>query len=150
MGGALLAAQLFAGFAQIDSWPIAMHPKFSERGPRVSDVITTTQVVIEPSSGAPERDLDKPLTRAKIKNNFMRQLLELDHDMARKIPRAKRSRALVRMLRDAGIACETADHLTLYRASWNLFPLGERSGYVRGVLGRYGVTPDGALSRETD
>ena len=74
LGGTLLGLQFYAGFAQIDSWPIALHPKFSERGAGISDVVKNSEIVLEPHDGAAERDLGKYLARFHARAGFLRHV----------------------------------------------------------------------------
>jgi hypothetical protein len=145
VGGTLLCLQFYAGFAQVDSWPIALHPKFSERGAGISDVVKNSEIVLEPHDGEDERDLGKYLERFHARAGFVRLFLAFDGNSARGVSQPQRSRALVALLRENGVDVATDDHIALYRTQWNVFPIGKREGFKKKFVRRYRVTEDGAL-----
>ena len=150
VGGALFAAQVYAGFSQIDSWPIALHPKFSERGAGISDVVRSAEIVLKPKDGSRERDLGKWLERFHAKTSFVRSFQAFDHNSRRGIPQSVRGRALVALLRQNGLAVEAGDSIVLFRTQWNVFPVGEREGFNKKFVRRYRVTEGGGLTADTD
>jgi hypothetical protein len=144
IGGALLLGQFFVGFAQIDSWPIAMHPKFSERG-GPKQITRNHKFVLERAEGGRERDLVYLLSKLGGGHGFTRVMLRFDRDVSRGAPYQDTGRSIVAMLRDNGLALAGGDQIAVYSTSWNTYPLGERSGYQKQLLHRYRVTDDGGL-----
>lgn len=143
VGCTLLAGQFYVGLAQIDTWPVALHPKFDERSGGKTTA-SNHQLILHSADGD-EIDLGRSLVKVGAMNGFMRLFLNVDRDVARGIPRQARSRALVQVLRDAGIELHEGDTLSLYTTRWNVFPLGERSGLRKSLKRRYAVTEDGGL-----
>lgn len=144
IGGTLLLGQVYVGLAQIDTWPVALHPKFDERT-GTHKVASNNQIMLEPGSGAEAQDLGRLMVKLGAKNGFTRVVLSVDRDIAKGVPRKARSRAVVTLLRDSGIAIAAGDHIAIYRTRWNVFPLGERSGFSKSLLRRYRVTEEGGL-----
>jgi len=145
VGGALLLGQFFVGFAQIDTWPIAMHPKFSERGgPKL--VTRNHKLVFEPLGGTRQRDIVYVLSKRGAGHGFTRVMLRFDREVARGIPRDAEGRSIVAMLRENDLELVSGAHIAVYSASWNTYPLGKRTGYKKQLLRRYRVTEDGGLT----
>lgn len=147
VGGTLLLGQFYVGFAQIDTWPIAMHPKFSERG-GPKQITRNHKFVLEPADGGRERDMIFALSKLGGGHGFTRVMLRFDRDVARGLPRQATGRSVVAMLRDNGLAVVADDHLAVYETSWNTYPIGERTGYKKKFKRRYRVTEDGGLEVE--
>jgi hypothetical protein len=145
VGCALLAAQTYVGLAQIDTWPVALHPKFDERkGGKLT--ASNHQIMLEPQDEEAEQlDLGRELVGRGTMNGYVRLFLNVDRDVAKGIPRMARSRALIKVLREAGVEIEAGDHIAVYTTKWNVFPLGERSNFKRELKRRYVVLGDGAL-----
>jgi hypothetical protein len=146
VGGTLLLGQFFVGFAQIDSWPLAMHPKFSERG-GAKQITRNHKFVFEPHDGGRERDLVYLLSKLGGGHGFTRTMLRFDRDVARGIPRQATGRSIVAMLRNNGLELVAGDRIAVYSTSWNTYPIGERSGYKKELLRRYLVTEGGGLEQ---
>ncbi|HMI90041.1 MAG TPA: HTTM domain-containing protein [Polyangiales bacterium] len=144
IGGALLLGQFFVGFAQIDSWPIAMHPKFSERG-GPKQITRNHKFVLEPAAGGRERDLVYLLSKLGGGHGFTRVMLRFDRDVARGAPYRDTGRSIVAMLRENGLELVSGDQIAVYSTSWNTYPIGERTGYQKQLLHRYRVSEDSGL-----
>jgi hypothetical protein len=146
VGGTLLFGQFFVGFAQIDSWPLAMHPKFSERG-GAKQITRNNKITFQRSTGGRERDLVYVLSKRGGGHGFTRVVLRFDRSVRRGEPSDDAGRSIVTLLRDNELAPATGDTITIYSASWNTYPLGKRTGYEKHLLSRYVVTDDGRLVR---
>lgn len=144
VGGTLLFAQTWAGLAQIDSWPIGLHPKLDER---TGGALTgfNYQLALEPRADVQFDEVGRTLLRLGSIDSYVRLFVEVDRDIRRGAPQPAKTRALVRMMRDAGVRVDAGDHIALYAARWNVYPLGERDGLQRTLERRYRVMEDGSL-----
>lgn len=144
VGGVLLLGQFAVGTVRIDTWPIAIHPIFGERrgpGRRVG----AHEILLE-SAGAPTRNVVEHLSKRGAGHGFVRIMRRFDRDVRRRIPRQRTGRQIVAMLRDNDLALHSGDALALYRTTWNIFPLQQRTGQRRRLIRRYRVTQDAGLS----
>jgi hypothetical protein len=145
VGCTLLAAQAFVGLAQIDTWPVALQPKFDERSGG-SVTATNHQLVLEPQVEQQDKDVGRALAGMAAMNGYLRLFLNVDRDVARGIPSQARTRALVKVIRDAGVHMVPGDHIALYATRWNVYPIGERTGLEMVLKRRYRVMDDGSLT----
>jgi hypothetical protein len=143
-GSALLLGQFYVGFAQIDTWPIAMHPKFSERGGPKS-ITRNHKFALEPRGGGRERDIVYVLQKLGGGHGFTRVMIRFDGEVARGLLHKDKSRSIVTMLRDNGLTLQAGDHIAVYKTSWDTYPIGKRQNYKKTFLRRYRVTEDGGL-----
>jgi hypothetical protein len=148
VGCTLLALQAFVGLAQIDTWPVALHPKFDER--TGAKTTASNNMIALSKDGGDEQDVGRALVGVGAMNGFTRLFLNVDRDVARGIPRQARTRALVTVMRDAGLDLDagdiiTGDIITVYATRWKVYPLGERSGFRRSLKRRYRVAEDDSL-----
>jgi len=141
VGGSLLLGQFFVGFAQIDSWPLAMHPKFSERG-GPKQITRNNKITFQRSAGGRERDLVYVLSKRGGGHGFTRVMLRFDRE-----PSDEAGRSIVKLLHDNELAPAAGDTIRIFSTSWNTYPLGKRTGYQKRLVSRYVVTEEGRLVR---
>jgi hypothetical protein len=151
-GATLLGAQLYAGFAALDSWPIAVHPRFDRRMTHAPTARQRITVIVERASGAPAIDLSEALDRlGRVRG--MRLLQQL-RGMARRATTEEETehaeQAVIDLLAQSGVVLEAGDRVSILRQRWQLFPLERRDGLKTTVLKRYEVTPELGLGPQTD
>jgi len=144
MGAVLFAGQLVTGFAHINTWPISIHPTFSERqviGPRISRVV----VVQEPASGGPARDLPEATIRELGPGRLAQVFRRLRRASRRDADLHVMGPLLVELFRRIDVESRPGDTFGIFESSWDLFPLGERANYERVLTERFRILPDLAL-----
>ncbi|HYJ11117.1 MAG TPA: hypothetical protein VEX18_18975, partial [Polyangiaceae bacterium] len=82
VGCLLLAAQTYVGLAQIDTWPVALHPKFDERkGGKLT--ASSHQLVLEQAEAGEPEDIGRALVGLGAMNGYVRLFLNVDRDIGR-------------------------------------------------------------------
>jgi hypothetical protein len=139
-GALLVSAQLVAGVVPIVSWPISIHPRFSE--PRkASTNIRKIRVVFEPTAGE-ATDLGPRLERLGSAR-FARLLLDLKQVKANELH--QQGQTIVRLFRDSGVVVQPGDRVAVYRTREKLFPLGQHTDHHETLAHRYEITADYAV-----
>jgi hypothetical protein len=144
VGTVLFAAQMVAGAASIDSWPIAVHPRFSDRETKPPTGAKSVVVLHQPRGGT-ARDVGGELRLGSAKRVRLAQKL-------RKVSKSKaklqvEGRMVVELFRGSGVAIAAGDRISIVQEHWSLFPLGQRTNLKRKSLGEYLVTDEGSLER---
>jgi hypothetical protein len=144
VGSVLVAAQLYSGFTGIDTWPIAVHPRFSGRNVKTPTTVKKTVVkLVQPNGQA--RDLAAEL--AHLGNP---RLVRLTRSLRSANRNAKaldqRGREMIELFRDSGVKVAPGDRIVLLEQRWSLFPVGERANLKERTKGSYLVTPEYSLA----
>ncbi|HMI91923.1 MAG TPA: HTTM domain-containing protein [Polyangiales bacterium] len=152
VGAALLSMQLYAGNARLDSWPIAVHPRFDRRLTHAPTIRQRMTVIVERASGEPTIDLGKGLEnlgRARSVR-LLQQLRSMAWRATTEAESAVAERGLIDLLAQSGVVLEAGDRVSILRQKWQLFPLDQREGLQTTVLKRYEVTDELGLGPQTD
>lgn len=144
VGAVLFTAQVAAGFASIDSWPIAVHPRFSDRETKPPTGSKKVLVIHQPPGGT-ARDVTGELRMGSAKRVRLAQKLRKVRGSKEKLRRE--GRMVVELFRGNGVAIAAGDRISIVQERWSLFPLGERRNLKRSSLGEYVVTDEGSLAR---
>jgi len=144
VGMVLFSAQMAAGFAPIDSWPIAVHPRFSNRSTDPPTHSKNVVVLLRPKNGV-EQDLRSALGLGNAK--MVRLAKKLRSVSKNKVKLEREGRMIVGLFKSRGIAVAPGDRISIREERWNLFPLGQRANLKRKSLGEYVVTDAQSLQR---
>lgn len=139
----LLLGQVITGLGNISSWPVTVHPTFSGRH---DDSLSTTSrvfVVLETSSGE-EHDLHEPL-KTMGRARLFKMLKTLNTSRSNRAALRRYGDVLSQVLKMCGAKVAPTDHVVVYNATWNLFPLNRYENYSREPVARFKVTEAGDL-----
>jgi hypothetical protein len=142
VGGAVLLGQIYVGSVVIDTWPLAMHPRFDERFV-LGAVSHDMHIRLETRDGN-NHDVAFLLAKHGVGGDGFRRMMKR-FDQPGVSERRETGRAIVSMLRQNGLELGTGDQLVIYDKSWDTFPLLERANLRDRVVRRYRVTADGTL-----
>jgi Vitamin K-dependent gamma-carboxylase len=151
-GSVLFGAQLVAGALAIDSWPIAVHPRFDRRMTSARDTRERLAVVVDRASGGRSIDMTDQFaalgrTRGEL---LVRRLNSLYRRPSSDPDRIAAERAVIDLLAQNGVKLEVGDRISLLREKWRMFPLDQRDGLKQTVMRRWELTPEGRLGPQTE
>jgi hypothetical protein len=145
VGGSATLMMIVAGLVPIDSWPIAVYPRFSKRHHGVKLIAQSVDITVSGGADAPERSLTGRLGRLGSPRT-VRLFREMNNLRSNPTEFRQYAAMIVRLLRDNGAALDPGDSVTLYRERWLLFPLGERTAHARVPIESFVVTDDLSLA----
>jgi hypothetical protein len=142
VGTALVAGQLITGFGQINTWPVSVHPTFSDRQDQPVTRVSKVKVVLRTQAGE-TRDLSRPLR--SIGGARMHIMLDRLNPSSSARTLKRYGGVLRTVLRERGIDVKPGDRIEIDKERWDLLPLNARSGYKSAMLARFEVSDDGSL-----
>jgi hypothetical protein len=144
VGTILIVVQLVTGFARIDTWPVAVHPLFDLRREKLPTTGGTTLLILEPRGGG-SKQLNEDLQRIGSAR-LMRLLRKLRSAAHKGYAARSQGKMIVGLFGASGVTVAPGDHVAIYEAAWDLFPLGQHANYRQKLVDRYVVTDDLALA----
>jgi hypothetical protein len=143
-GSLVIVGQLIAGFGQINSWPVSVHPTFSDR--QNAPVIRTSKVtlMLEAKSGE-ARELS-PALRAIGGPRLRVMLSRLAAVKGNRAAVKRYSVVLAALLRESGIDPKPDDQIAIHRAYWDILPLNAHANYRHELIARFNIDSAGRLS----
>lgn len=134
VGGLLIVANLYTGFAMVDSWPVSAFPRFASRAePKVDNTYGRQVVFVNPRRGKRYK-VDRRKLRGPIRKGRWDVTLKRIVRESNKTQRRRQLLGLVRVIRRAGYKVRSGDQLQVfYIKYWRAAP-GTREVVVRKKL----------------
>lgn len=146
MGSLLLTGQWVTGLAHVDSWPVSLHPTFSARQKEIRPRVKSSVVVVEPGDQSPTREIPegplKQLGGARLERLFRK----VRGVAISKEKHPEDGRIVIGLLEHMGVETKPGDVIAVYKAEWDVFPLGQRTNYTRSLTRRLRIQDDLSLT----
>ena len=146
VGTILLVGQIITGSAGIDTWPVAVFPRFSSRVDDVKDHGKRVTLILEKPGAPAPIDLGDAIRSTTGRARTNKLILKMTRLPSNRERLREQSPAIVESLRSLGAAIEPGDQLVLYREAWDLFQEGGSNNVRRRVLKRFTVRDDFTLA----